>query len=143
MTPDTHSRPILLVEDNPVDLDLTLRAFQRRNLFNPIHIARDGQEALDWIPRWEAGETLPLVILLDIKLPRVNGLEVLQQLRAHTVSRYIPVVILTSSQEDRDVKQAYELHANSYIVKPINFDNLMDMAAQIKLYWCLTNHPPH
>lgn len=143
MTPDTHSRPILLVEDNPVDLDLTLRAFHRRNLFNPVHIARDGQEALDWIPRWEAGEMLPLVILLDIKLPRVNGLEVLQQLRTHPVSRHIPVVMLTSSQEDRDVKQAYELHANSYIVKPVNFDNLMDVAAQIKLYWCLTNHPPH
>lgn len=143
MTPDTHSRPILLVEDNPVDLDLTLRAFQRRNLLNPVHIARDGQEALDWIPRWQAGEALPLVILLDIKLPRVNGLEVLQQLRAHPVSRHIPVVMLTSSQEDRDVKQAYEFYANSYIVKPVNFDNLMDVAAQIKLYWCLTNHPPH
>lgn len=143
MTPDTHSRPILLVEDNPVDLDLTLRAFHRRNLFNPVHIARDGQEALDWIPRWEAGEVLPLVILLDIKLPRVNGLEVLQQLRTHPISQHIPVVMLTSSQEDRDVKQAYELHANSYIVKPVNFDNLMDVAAQIKLYWCLTNHPPH
>lgn len=142
MTPDTHSRPILLVEDNPVDLDLTLRAFERRQLANPVQIARDGQEALDWIPRWEAGEALPLVVLLDIKLPRVNGLEVLQQLRSRAVSRHIPVVMLTSSQEDRDVRQAYENHANSYIVKPVNFDNLMEVAAQIKLYWCLINHPP-
>lgn len=143
MTSDMNSRPILLVEDNPVDLDLTLRAFERRALANPVHVARDGQEALDWIPRWKAGEALPLVILLDIKLPRVNGLEVLQQLRMHPVSRHIPVVMLTSSQEDRDVRQAYALHANSYIVKPVNFDNLMDVAAQIKRYWCLTNHPPH
>lgn len=142
MTPDTHSRPILLVEDNPVDLDLTLRAFERGQLANPVQVARDGQEALDWIPRWEAGEALPLVVLLDIKLPRVNGLEVLQQLRSRAVSRHIPVVMLTSSQEDRDVRQAYENHANSYIVKPVNFDNLMEVAAQIKLYWCLINHPP-
>ncbi|MBT9567394.1 MAG: response regulator [Thiobacillus sp.] len=142
MTPDTRSRPILLVEDNPVDLDLTLRAFERRNLSNPIEVARDGQEALDWIPRWEAGEVLPLVVLLDIKLPRVNGLEVLHQLRTHPVSQHVPVVMLTSSHEDRDVRQAYAQQANSYIVKPVNFDDLMEVAAQIKLYWCLINHPP-
>ena len=143
MTPDPNTRPVLLVEDNPVDLDLTLRAFERRNLANPIQIARDGQEVLDWIPRWEAGEALPLVILLDIKLPRVNGLEVLIALRAHPVSEHIPVVMLTSSEEDRDVQAAYANHANSYIVKPVNFDKLMEVAAHIKLYWCLINHPPH
>lgn len=142
MIPDQNSRPILLVEDNPVDLDLTLRAFERRNLANPIVVARDGQEALDWIPRWEAGEPLPLVILLDVKLPRVNGLEVLRHLREHPVSQHIPVVMLTSSSEERDVKMAYQHHANSYIVKPVSFDKLMEVAAQIELYWCLTNHPP-
>lgn len=142
MMPDLSSRPILLVEDNPVDVDLTLRAFARRNLANPVQVARDGQEALDWIPRWEAGEAKPLVILLDVKLPRVNGLEVLRQLREHPVSRNLPVVMLTSSSEDRDVQMAYQHHANSYIVKPVNFDNLMDVAAQIELYWCLINHPP-
>jgi CheY-like chemotaxis protein len=142
MMPDLSSRPILLVEDNPVDVDLTLRAFARRNLANPVQVARDGQEALDWIPRWEAGEAKPLVILLDVKLPRVNGLEVLRQLREHPVSRNLPVVMLTSSSEDRDVQMAYQQHANSYIVKPVNFDNLMDVAAQIELYWCLINHPP-
>ena len=142
MMPDPSTRPILLVEDNPVDVDLTLRAFARRNLANPVQVARDGQEALDWIPRWEAGETRPLVILLDVKLPRVNGLEVLRRLREHPVSQNLPVVMLTSSSEDRDVQMAYQQHANSYIVKPVNFDNLMDVAAQIELYWCLINHPP-
>lgn len=138
-----NTRPILLVEDNPVDLDLTLRAFKRRNLANPVVVARDGQEALDWIPRWEAGEPLPLVVLLDVKLPRVNGLEVLRQYRDHPVSQSIPIVMLTSSSEDKDVKAAYQYHVNSYIVKPVSFDNLMDVAAQIELYWCLVNHPPY
>lgn len=142
MMPNPSTRPILLVEDNPVDLDLTLRAFARRNLANPVQVARDGQEALDWIPRWEAGEPLPLVILLDVKLPRVNGLEVLRRLREHPVSQKLPVVMLTSSNEERDVQMAYQHHANSYIVKPVSFDNLMDVAAQIELYWCLINHPP-
>ena len=135
-------RPILLVEDNPIDLDLTRRAFARRRLANPIEVARDGQEALDWIPRWEAGEPLPLVVLLDLKLPRVSGLEVLRQLREHPISRDLPVVVLTSSSEDRDIETAYRLHANSYIVKPVNFDTFMEVAAQIELYWCLLNHPP-
>ena len=135
-------RPILLVEDNPMDLDLTQRAFARRRLTNPIEVARDGQEALDWIPRWEAGAPLPLVILLDLKLPRVSGLEVLRQLREHPVSRDLPVVVLTSSSEDRDIETAYRMHANSYIVKPVNFDTFMEVAAQIELYWCLLNQPP-
>ena len=143
MIPDPNTRPILLVEDNPVDLDLTLRAFKRRNLANPVLVARDGQEALDWIPRWEAGEPLPLVILLDVNLPRVNGLEVLRQLRETPVSQLLPVVMLTSSSEERDVQMAYQHHANSYIVKPVSFDKLVDVATQIELYWCLTNHPPH
>ena len=142
MNTELGTRPILLVEDNPVDLDLTLRAFGHRNLANPIEVARDGQEALDWIPRWEAGELLPLVILLDVKLPRVNGLEVLRHLREQPVSQHIPVVMLTSSSEDRDVEMAYLHHANSYIVKPVNFDKLIEVATQIELYWCLTNHPP-
>ena len=139
---ESSPRPILLVEDNPQDLDLTLRAFKRRNLANPVQVARDGQEALDFIPRWEAGETSPLVVLLDLKLPRVDGLEVLRLLRATPVSATLPVVVLTSSSEDRDVRTAYQLHANSYIVKPVDFNKFMDVAAQIELYWCLINHPP-
>ncbi len=142
MIVELPARPILLVEDNPQDLDLTLRAFKRRNLANPIEVARDGQEALDFIPRWEAGETPPLVILLDLKLPKVDGLEVLLHLRATPASATLPVVVLTSSAEDRDVQTAYRLHANSYIVKPVDFDKFMEVATQIELYWCLLNHPP-
>ena len=142
MIPAPNNRPILLVEDNPVDLDLTLRAFKRRNLTNPILVARDGQEALDWIFRWAAGETLPLVVLLDLKLPRVDGLEVLSRFREHAVTRDLPVVVLTSSDEAQDVRSAYQFGANSYIVKPVNFEKFVEVAAQIELYWCMLNHPP-
>lgn len=142
MTEDFRDRSILLVEDNPADVDLTLRAFKRRKLVNPVEIARDGEEALGWLGRWEAGETLPLVVLLDLKLPRVDGLEVLRQYRAHAVSHNLPIVVLTSSNDDTDVRTAYDNGANSYIVKPVNFDKFMDVAAQIELYWCLLNEPP-
>lgn len=134
--------PILLVEDNPLDVDLTLRAFQRRKLANPILVARDGEEALAWIPRWEAGETQPTVILLDLNLPRIDGLTVLRTLKAHTMLRRIPVVVLTTSKEDRDIDTAYDLGVNSYIVKPVGFDNFMDVAQQIELYWCVFNALP-
>jgi hypothetical protein len=133
---------ILIVEDNPMDVDLTVRAFKRRKVTNPIEIARDGDEALAWIPRWEAGAPLPVVILLDLKLPKVNGLEVLKQLKAHPKLRAIPVVVLTTSTEETDVKTAYHLGANSYIVKPVDFDKFVDVAAQIDLYWTMLNRPP-
>ncbi len=133
--------PILLVEDNPMDVDLTLRAFKRRKITNPVVVARDGEEALAFIPRWEAGEPLPLVILLDLKLPRVGGLEVLRRLKEHPTFRAIPVVVLTTSGEDSDVKTAYGLGANSYIVKPVEFDKFMEVAAQIELYWTVFNRP--
>lgn len=134
--------PILLVEDNPVDLDLTLRAFKRKHLSNPILIARDGEEALDFLPRWEAGEPLPAVILLDLKLPKVDGLEVLRQLKEHPRFRHIPVVVLTSSAEDRDMDSAYALGVNSYIVKPVSFERFMEVAEHIELYWCVLNRKP-
>ena len=135
-------RSVLLVEDNPVDVDLTRRAFARRKLANPIEVARDGEEALAWIPRWEAGEPTPLLALLDLKLPRVSGLEVLAQWKAHAASRAIPVVVLSSSAEDSDIKAAYQLGANSYIVKPVDFTKFLDVATQIELYWCALNEPP-
>jgi CheY-like chemotaxis protein len=138
----SFTRPVLLVEDNPIDVDLTKRAFARRKLTNPIEVARDGEEALAYIPRWKAGEPTPLLILLDLKLPRVSGLEVLAQWKAQAVSRAIPVVVLTSSAEDKDVQAAYELGANSYIVKPVDFAKFLDVAAQIELYWCALNEPP-
>ena len=131
--------PILLVEDNPLDVDLTLRAFQRRKLANPILVARDGEEALAWVPRWESGEAKPAVILLDLKLPKIDGLGVLRALKAHAVLRRIPVVVLTTSREDRDIQTAYDLGVNSYIVKPVGFDNFMDVVQQIELYWCVVN----
>lgn len=142
MTEKAFNRPVLLVEDNPVDLDLTLRAFSRRKLLNPVLVARDGEEALAWLPKWEKGETLPLVILLDLKLPRVPGLEVLSRLKANPVSQSIPVVILTSSSEDKDIEAAYKLGANSYIVKPVDFEKFLQVTAQIEIYWCATNNPP-
>ena len=142
MNPDLACQPILLVEDNPVDLDLTLRAFAKRKLSNPIHVARDGAEALSWIPRWEAGEPWPALILLDLKLPKVDGLEVLRQLKAHPTLRAIPVVVLTTSSEDIDMQQAYLLGTNSYIVKPVDFDKFMEVATQVELYWRLLNKLP-
>jgi CheY-like chemotaxis protein len=136
------NRPILLVEDNPMDVDLTRRAFNRRKIFNTIEVARDGEEALAFIARWEQGEPTPVVILLDLKLPKVNGLEVLAQLKKHASFRTIPVIMLTSSAEDRDIQAAYELGANSYIVKPVDFEKFLDVAAQVDLYWNLLNTPP-
>ncbi|WP_291008735.1 response regulator [Hydrogenophaga sp.] len=134
--------PILLVEDNPMDLDLTLRAFRKKQFANEILIARDGEEALAYFPRWEGGEALPAVILLDINLPKVNGLEVLRQLKEHERFRRIPVVVLTSSREDRDLKAAYDLGVNSYIEKPVNFNKFIEVAEQIELYWCVLNERP-
>ncbi|MCG3210425.1 MAG: Response regulator rcp1 [Anaerolineae bacterium] len=135
------AKPILLVEDNPMDLDLTLRAFKRRKLTNPVEVARDGEEALARLARWETGEEQPVVILLDLKLPKVDGLEVLRQVKSHPEFRAIPVVVLTSSAEDRDVQEAYQLGANSYITKPVDFDKFMDVAEQIELYWTILNTP--
>jgi CheY-like chemotaxis protein len=135
-------RPILLVEDNPMDVDLTRRAFARRKVVNPIQVARDGEEALACIARWESGAATPVVILLDLKLPRVDGLEVLKQLKRHPQFKTIPIVVLTSSAEDRDVQAAYQLGANSYIVKSVDFEKFLEVAAQIDLYWNVLNTPP-
>lgn len=142
MTSDSAAHRILLVEDNPVDLDLALRAFSPRNPDQPIDVARDGEEALSFIGRWESGHPVPAMILLDIKLPRVGGLEVLRQLKSHPRFSYIPVVMLTTSGEDADVGHAYELGANSYIVKPVNFARFIEAAEQIEQYWCLLNELP-
>ncbi|MCB1968196.1 MAG: response regulator, partial [Candidatus Accumulibacter sp.] len=108
----------------------------------PVHVARDGEEAVAWIPRWEAGEALPLLILLDLKLPRIDGLEVLARLKSHPLARKTPVVVLTTSEEDKDIESAYSLGANSYIVKPVDFVKFVDVAAQVEMYWCMLNTPP-
>ena len=134
--------PILLVEDRLIDIDLTKRAFGRRRLLNPIQVARDGEEALAYIERWEAGELPPVFILLDLRLPKISGLEVLRQLRNHPTSSTIPVIVLTTSAENRDIEEAYKLGCNSYIVKPVEFDKFMEVAAQVEVYWCLLNRVP-
>jgi len=132
-------RPILLVDDNDMDVELTLDAFKHAKLSNPIQVARDGEEALAWIPRWEAGEPTPVVILLDINMPKIDGLEVVRRIKAHPTLRVIPVVMLTTSSVTPDVKAAYLNGANSYIVKPVDFDNFSAVAAQIELYWAVLN----
>ena len=124
-------------------LDLTLRAFSKRQFANEIQIARDGEEALAWLPRWAAGEPMPAVILLDINLPRMTGLEVLQAFKRDERARRIPVVVLTSSRDDRDLGKAYDLGVNSYIEKPVSFNKFMEVAGHIELYWCLFNERPY
>lgn len=133
---------ILLVDDNPMDVDLALRAFKRHKPTCPIEVARDGEEALAWIPRWESGEPRPSVMLLDLKMSRVSGLEVLRHLKAHPVYSAIPVVVLSTSAAGQDVQEAYALGANSYIVKPTDFDRFLDVAGQVLSYWTSLNLPP-
>lgn len=139
MSSENIEKPILLVEDNPLDLDLTLRAFAAKNISNPIQVARDGEEALDYFERWEKGEPTPIVILLDLNMPKVNGLEVLEKLKSHPDFKTIPVVILTTSSESSDLQSAYQLGVNSYIVKPVSFEKFLDVVSHIDLYWRLTN----
>jgi two-component system, response regulator len=138
---------ILLVEDNQDDEALTMRAFQRNKIRNPIVCVRDGQEALDWLfgegryaGRNQADR--PAVVLLDLKLPKVDGLEVLRRVRANPATRLTPIVILTSSREDRDRLEGYSLGANSYIQKPVDFEQFVDSIRQLGLYWLVLNEPP-
>jgi two-component system, response regulator len=138
---------ILLVEDNPRDVELTIRAFRKQNLANPIHVVEDGAEALDFVfcRGTYAHRNLsrhPKVILLDLKLPKINGLEVLKAIKNDERTRVIPVVIVSSSQEDPDIKTAYALGANSYVVKPVDFDAFLEAMRGLGLYWLLVNQPP-
>lgn len=137
----TAIRPILLVEDRAIDIDLTRRAFQKRNMINPLQVARDGEEAISFFDRWEDGEPMPICILLDLRMPKINGLEVLRRLKSHSKFSTIPVIVLTTSAEDSDVEEAYRLGCNSYIVKPVDFDKFVDVAAKIEIYWCALNMP--
>lgn len=136
---------ILLVEDNPVDLELTLRAFRKHNVSNPVAVARDGEEAMDYIRmrgRFATEAPIPGLILLDIRLPKVDGIEVLREIKAHPVYRTVPVVMLTTSQQEVDIRTSYELGANSYIAKPVDFDKFLEVVGRIDLYWLLTNIAP-
>ena len=137
---------ILLVEDNPNDVELTLHAFERHNLTNSIHVARDGEEALDYLRGighdGDGRNQRPKVVLLDLKLPKVDGLEVLREIRSNEELRTLPVVVLTSSREERDIVESYDLGVNSYLVKPIDFDKFVDTVQTLGLYWVLLNEPP-
>lgn len=138
-TPD-----LLLVEDNPDDVELTLRAFEKAHLANPVHVVRDGVEALDFLfdGTGTARKVLPKVILLDLKLPRVDGLEVLARIRANERTRRLPVIIVTSSREEPDIRRAYELGVNSYVVKPVEFEKFVGAVGEVGLYWLLLNQAP-
>ena len=136
---------ILLVEDNPDDVALTMRALKSHNITNDVVVAKDGVQALDYLFGAKASpavEELPAVVLLDLKLPKVNGLEVLQRIRADERTRLLPVVILTSSDEERDVISGYRLGANSYVRKPVDFVEFTEAAKQLGLYWLLMNRAP-
>ncbi len=138
---------ILLVEDNPQDAELMIRAIRKRNLMNPIYVVEDGAEALDFIfcRGSYAGRDFsrpPKVVLLDLKLPKVGGIEVLRAAKADQRTRHIPIVVVTSSREDPDIRTAYTLGANSYVVKPVDFSAFMDAMSNLGLYWLLVNQPP-
>jgi two-component system, response regulator len=139
---------ILLVEDNPNDVELTLRALQTRNLAGKVYVVKDGAEALDFI--FAKGsfaqrkiENRPKVILLDLKLPKIDGIEVLRRIKSDDRTRHTPVVMLTSSEEERDVVDTYNLGVNSYIVKPVDFNNFVHAVSELGIYWGLLNKVPY
>ncbi|MCZ3367020.1 MULTISPECIES: response regulator [Methanobacterium] len=139
---------ILLVEDNETDAELTIRALKRNNLANKLVWAKDGAEALDFIfgegeySERDIEKGLPRLILLDLRMPKVDGLEVLQTIKADERTKMIPVVVLTSSKEDRDIVESYELGVNSYVSKPVEFDAFTEAVSTLGLYWMLLNNPP-
>jgi two-component system, response regulator len=144
---ESGSVDILLVEDNPNDAELALHAFRKHKLTNKIHLVRDGAEALEFIFGTGAyadrnREEQPRVILLDIKLPKVDGLEVLRRIKQDPATKSIPVVMLTSSREERDIIEGYRLGVNSYIVKPVEFDQFTNAVRELGMYWLLLNRPP-
>jgi CheY-like chemotaxis protein len=131
--------PIVLVEDNQEDIDLTLYAFKKIQFSNPIEVCRDGEEVINMMEDWGNSAPLPLCVLLDINMPRINGLEVLARIKERFTS--LPVIMLTSSRENVDVQKAYALGANSYIVKPVELKKFIEIARQINLYWVVLNQP--
>jgi CheY-like chemotaxis protein len=145
--PATDGSPILLVEDDPDDVALIMRAFRRANLANPVTVAHDGEEAVAYLSGGgvyadRSSSPLPVLILLDLKVPRRSGHEVLEWIQAQDGLRRIPVAVLTSSRERRDVDKAYDLGANAYLVKPVDFEELLRMVKSLHLFWLMLNEPP-
>jgi two-component system response regulator len=134
--------PIVLVEDNEDDIVLTRRALARNKIGNPLVIARDGAEALELLLSANGDSVNPAIILLDLQLPKMDGLSVLKRLRADPRTKLTPIVVLTSSKAEQDVVAGYDLHANSYIRKPVDFDQFTEAVRQIGMYWLLLNEPP-
>ena len=142
-----NEKVVLLAEDNDDDVELTLRSFKEHNLTNTVVVARNGQEAIDYLfakgsHAGRGANQIPVLILLDIKMPVLDGLEVLRQIRSSELTKLIPVVILTTSSEDKDKIDSYGLGANSYVRKPVNFDQFLEATRQLGLYWLLLNEPP-
>jgi two-component system response regulator len=138
---------ILLVEDNPADAEMTLRALRRNNLANKVYWVKDGEQALEFMFRTGAYAnrdpvSIPKLVMLDIKMPKVDGIEVLRRIKANEETRTVPVVVMTSSNEERDVVESYRLGVNSYIVKPVQFESFLETVAKIGLYWVITNRVP-
>jgi two-component system response regulator len=149
MTPQERFEQIeiLLVEDNPADAEMTLRALRRNQLANKVHWVKDGAEALEFMFRTgayaaRAPASSPKLVMLDIKMPKIDGIEVLRRLKANAATCAVPVVVMTSSNEERDVMESYRLGVNSYIVKPVQFEAFHDIVSKIGLYWVLTNRVP-
>ena len=143
----TNGLEILLIEDNPEDVEITLRAFQKHHIANKIHVVRDGEEALECL--FSTGRYAEhslcqntKLILLDLKLPKVDGLEILQKCKSDPRTRHIPIVVLTSSREEQDVARSYNYGVNSYVVKPVDFPQFTDAVRQLGLYWMLLNQTP-
>ena len=135
-----NPKTILLVEDNPSDIALTRRALEKSRIANEMFVVEDGQEALEYLFALEAND-LPALILLDLKLPRLDGLQVLRSIRANAYTSRLPVVILTTSSEEQDIAQSYDLGANSYIRKPVDFTQFVEAVAHLGLYWLVINEP--
>jgi CheY-like chemotaxis protein len=143
---NTEKIEIVLIEDNPADVELTLNSLKKKNLANRVKVLTDGEEALDYLFNVCApsgSEGCPLLILLDLKLPKVSGLEVLERIRSNERTKMIPVVVLTSSEEEKDRIKSYKLGVNSYIVKPVEFDSFARVVSEIGFYWVLLNKPPY
>ena len=144
LNPHSPLRPILVVEDNDMDIDFCMQAFEEHAIANPVIACRDGEEAIQFIDAHPTPDDprLPLLVLLDLRLPKVDGIEVLRHARQHPVWKQVPFIILTTSRENSDIGTAYQIGVNSYIVKPVDFVSFAKVVQHIKLYWILTNEPP-